>query len=108
MGGTSFGQSMGWQPQQKQQSSTLGNILGGAMTGIGALKGLFSDERLKEDIEKVGKTYDGQNIYSYRYKGGGPKMLGLMAQEVMKKKPEAVERDPESGFLMVDYEKATS
>jgi hypothetical protein len=109
MGGTSFGQSMGWQPQQKQQSSTLGNILGGAMTGLGALKSFLpSDQRLKEDIEPVGKTYDGQQIYSYRYKGGGPKMLGLMAQEVMKKKPEAVERDPESGFLMVDYEKATS
>ena len=108
MGGTSFGQSMGWQPQQKQQSSTLGNILGGAMTGLGALKSIFSDERLKEDIKPVGKTYDGQQIYSYRYKGGGPKMLGLMAQEVRKKKPEAVARDPESGFLMVDYEKATS
>lgn len=115
LGGTSWGQSYG--QTQTQQPGGIGNILGSVLGGIGGLgniakaggfAALFSDERLKEDIRKVGKTDDGQNIYSYRYKAGGPKMLGLMAQEVMRKKPEAVMRDPDSGYLMVDYGKATA
>ena len=51
---------------------------------------MASDRRVKTDIKKVGKTDDGQQIYSYRYKSGGPIQMGLMADEVKKKKPEAV------------------
>jgi hypothetical protein len=52
-----------------------------------------------------GKTDDGQNIYSYKYKGGKHLHLGLMAQEVEKKTPEAVVTLP-SGLKAVDYSKA--
>lgn len=77
------------------QTGALGGLFGSAMS-------LFSDERLKEDIEPVGETYEGQTIYKYRYKDGGPTQMGVMAQE---SDPEAVSVDPFSGFLMVDYDK---
>jgi hypothetical protein len=90
--------------QNIARSNAINGSLGSAIGGLGGLFS-FSDKRLKEDISKVGKTKDGQNIYSYRYKTGGPIQLGLMAQEVEKKKPEAVATHS-SGFKMVDYSKA--
>ena len=65
----------------------------------------FSDERLKENIQPVGKTDDGLTIATYNYKGTDKPQLGLIAQEVAIKKPEAVRRHG-SGFLMIDYGKA--
>ncbi|TMJ37875.1 MAG: tail fiber domain-containing protein [Alphaproteobacteria bacterium] len=92
--------------QAKQQG--LNDLIGG-LFGVGAafagnpsLK--FSDRRLKTDIEKVGKTNDGQNIYSYRYKGGKGMHLGMLAQEVQKRTPEAVV--DVAGFKAIDYRKA--
>jgi len=64
----------------------------------------FSDARLKDNIRPVGKTYDGQNIYSYDM-GDGRTQMGLMAQEVMDRKPEAVGQ--RNGFLTLDYDRAT-
>lgn len=87
---------------QQQQAS-----LGGLFSGVGSMFAAFSDRRVKEDVEKVGKTDDGQPIYAFRYKGGGPMQLGLMAQDVEKKKPEAVMEGP-GGIKMVDYKKALS
>ena len=78
------------------------NLLGG---GISALTSLFSDERLKEDIEPVGELYDGTNIYRYRYKGDAVPRIGVMAQEVEKTHPESVHEI--GGFKAVDYGAAT-
>lgn len=67
----------------------------------------LSDERAKTDIEKVGRA-NGLNLYEYRYidePDDAPKRLGLLAQEVKKKKPSAVKKTP-SGLLAVNYEKA--
>lgn len=86
----------------QQQMSGWNNIAGGVL-GLGANL-LMSDKRTKKDIKKVGKTNDGQNIYSFRYKTGGPIQMGLMAQEVEKKKPDAVTNV--GGIKMVDYGKA--
>lgn len=59
----------------------------------------FSDRRLKRDIELEGQI-QGVNVYSYEYVWGGPRQLGVMAQEVpWASAPHA------SGFLMVDYSK---
>lgn len=95
--------------QQKQDN--FNKMLGGMFGIAGAAAGnpemaklMFSDRRLKTDIEKVGKTDDGQNIYSYRYRGDKRMHLGLMAQEVEKKTPEAVV--DVGGFKAVDYSKA--
>ncbi|MDG4675663.1 hypothetical protein P9A16_31680 [Shinella sp. 838] len=75
--------------------------------GLGSafLGGMFpSDERLKTDKKKMGETPDGIGVYQYRFKGSPMMQLGVMAQEVKKKKPEAVARHP-AGYLMVDYDK---
>lgn len=87
---------------QTPANDPLMNILGGTMSGLGLL---FSDERLKENIEKVGMLDDGQNVYSYNYKGDSTPQLGLIAQEVLEHVPEAVH--DVGGLLAVDYSLAT-
>jgi len=64
----------------------------------------MSDARLKDNIRPVGETYDGQNIYAYDM-GDGRTRIGLMAQEVMKRHPEAV--GERNGYLTLDYDRAT-
>jgi len=82
------------------------NVLGqafGTALAIGSLP--FSDKRLKEDISEIGETFDGQPIYSFKYKGDDKTQIGLMAQDVEKKHPEAV--GLAGGYKTVDYAKAT-
>lgn len=84
-----------------------GGAAGAVTAGIGLATKLFglSDERLKEDIEQVGETFDGQPIYRYRFKGSPKTEIGLMAQEVEDVHPEAVGNF--GGIKMVDYRGAT-
>jgi hypothetical protein len=89
----------------------LGSSLFGALnTPIAAgsvLGSIFSDERLKEDIEPVGELYDGSAIFRYRYKGDPTETthIGVMAQDVAETNPDAV--TDIGGFLAVNYRKAT-
>lgn len=78
------------------------------LAGMGTLFSMLpmSDERVKEDMEPVGKTFDGQTIYKYRLKGDGVTQIGLSAQEVEKRTPEAVGKD-NHGIRHVDYDAAT-
>lgn len=85
-----------YQAESQAASAGMGGLFGLLGTGLS----LFSDERLKMNIRRVGSTDEGTPIYTYRYKWGGPTMMGVMAQDV----PEAAEVDP-SGFLRVDYAK---
>lgn len=85
--------------------SSLANAFGGGGAGKGINGMTFSDERLKEDIEPVGELYDGQGIYRYRYIGDPTPRIGLMAQEVEQRNPEAVAEI--GGFKAVDYRAAT-
>jgi hypothetical protein len=82
---------------------------GQAATGslIGGLGGLFalSDPKAKTDKDKIGETEDGMGIYSYRYKGSPETKIGLMADEVKRRKPKAV-RTGADGLMRVDYKKA--
>ena len=75
-----------------------------AMIGaLGSIASAFiSDERLKENIEKVG-SYKGLNLYKYNYLWSPTKWIGFMAQEVEKIIPEAVFHV--NGFKVVDYGK---
>ncbi len=117
------GQSTGQSTQDTTQSkSLLSNILGGisgaaglsgALGGSAGLSSIlgslgpllaFSDERVKEDIEPVGETHDGQQLYSYRYIGDSEPRVGLLAQEVEKRDPAAVV--DLGGVLAVDYNRA--
>jgi len=68
----------------------------------GTVAKIFSDERLKTDVVKLGVRSDGLGVYLYRYLWSPARFIGVMAQEVLKVKPSAVHRD-RSGFLMVDY-----
>lgn len=88
---------------QKQQStggspSTLGSIA----SAVGGIASIFSDCRLKRDIERVGEFPDGLGIYTYRYVMGTKRVLGVMADEVAKLRPWAL--GPErAGYATVNY-----
>lgn len=73
--------------------------------GVGGGPGRFSDERLKSDIRRVGTTDDGLPVYVYRM-GDGPTQMGVMAQEVEEREPEAVSTHT-SGYKMVDYDRVS-
>lgn len=87
-----------------QASANIFNALGSAAS-LGA--SIFSDERLKEDIEPVGELYDGTGVYRYRYLWDDPDMrrIGVMAQEVEQTRPDAVREI--GGYKAVDYGDAT-
>jgi hypothetical protein len=81
---------------------------GGGQGGGGSIAGMakfFSDRRLKEDVEQVGTLFDGTPVYRYRYIGQPAFQIGLMAQDVERETPEAVEEI--NGFKAVDYKLAT-
>jgi hypothetical protein len=78
-----------------------------AALGLGTSLLTMSDERSKDNMEPIGKTFDGQNIYKFNYKGDPKTNIGLSAQEVEKRNPNAVHKT-EGGLRMVDYADATS
>jgi hypothetical protein len=88
-----------WQAEEQGRNQLLGGLMGGAST-LGAAW-LRSDKDLKENIEKVG-TLKGHGLYEYNFKGEDEKQIGVMAQEVKKKRPDAVKKS-EDGTLMVNY-----
>jgi hypothetical protein len=103
--------------QQQSYPFQVDQFLANIAEGTGALSGstttttqpggFFSDKRLKHDIKKIGETFDHQDIYSYKMHGDNRTHIGLMAQEVEKKKPRAVGVDGRSGYKIVDYGLAT-
>ena len=85
------------------QANPMSQAIGMGITGLAAYQGYQdakSDVRLKEDIELVGQSPSGTNIYSFKYKDKEGKYEGVMAQEV----PWASHVDKE-GYLRVDYSK---
>lgn len=62
----------------------------------------LSDRRLKTDIRRVGTSNNGTPLYTYRFKGDPEPRFGVMAQEVLERKPDAVVLHP-SGYLAVNY-----
>ncbi|NBR32731.1 MAG: tail fiber domain-containing protein, partial [Sphingomonadaceae bacterium] len=101
--------------QQQSYPFQVAQFLANIAMGTGALSGSttqtnqamggFSDKRLKENVKPVGKTFDGQTIYSYNFKGDPQTEIGLIAQEVEKRHPEAV--GLAGGYKTVRYDKAT-
>lgn len=81
------------------QSQSAGGM--GVLSGIAGIASLFSDRRLKEDIERIGMLDNGLPIYRFRYRGGEQVHIGVMAQDVARVKPEAVSE--RHGHLAVDY-----
>jgi len=79
--------------------------LSGSTTTTQQPGGFFSDKRLKHDIKKIGETFDAQDIYSYKMHGDPRTHIGLIAQKVEKKHPDAV--GLAAGYKTVDYGRAT-
>lgn len=100
-----------YQSQNQNYDATLGGLFGigssalGAIGKAGGIGSLFSDRRLKTDIEQVGTLDNGLPVYRFRYKAGGPIQIGLMAQDVEKVAPDAVH--DVGGFKTVNYAIAT-
>jgi len=100
-------QMQGYNAQQQQSGAQMGGMfglagtLGGAALKYGGGAALFSDRRLKQEIERVGTLDNGLPVYLYRYKSGGPMQIGVMADEVEHVHPEAVREI--AGFKAVDY-----
>lgn len=67
---------------------------------------LFSDARVKENVQTVGIDGHGRRWVAYTYKGekpGAAKRLGVIAQEILQTDPHAVSQDPATGLYLVDY-----
>jgi len=79
--------------------SNIGSIAG-KVGNFFSGSGIFSDNRLKQDIKLIGKSPAGVNIYEFKYKHTSGTWQGVMAQEV----PWASTMT-DTGFYMVDYSK---
>ena len=78
----------------KKVVKKAGNVVKSAISKV------FSDIRLKTNIEFIGKSPSNINIYRFSYIGNPTKYVGVMAHEV----PWASEKHS-NGYLMVDYDK---
>ena len=68
----------------------------------GMIRGLFSDIRLKEKIQKTGVSASGIPIYEFNYIGSNSRYSGAMAQDLLEINPSAVTMDS-SGYYKVNY-----
>ena len=84
----------------RQQASS--GFMGGLMELGGALGGaaIMSDIKSKTNIKRIGK-YKGHNLYSYNYIDRVGDWIGVMAQEIEKVIPEAVQEI--NGMKHVNY-----
>ena len=93
----------GWdQNMYQQKMGSYNNMMGGLMQlgGSAAMAVGMSDRRLKSNIVKIGDHPLGIGIYEYDI--FNRREVGVMAQEVLTVKPEAVLQHP-SGYMMVNY-----
>tara|TARA_R110000824_G_scaffold168569_2_gene345526 strand:+ start:742 stop:4236 length:3495 start_codon:yes stop_codon:yes gene_type:complete len=82
-----------------RQPDRFGQILGAA-TSLGGAAIQASDVRVKDNIKYAG-TKNGLNFYEFNYLGSDNRYRGVMAQEVMKERPDAVES--RNGIYWVNY-----
>lgn len=88
-----------------QKSTSTGgspSTIGSIASTVGGIASIFSDRRLKTDIEKIGEEADGLGIYLFRYFGHARRVAGVMADEVAALRPWAL--GPRVvGFATVNY-----
>lgn len=100
------------QQDYQSQLQNYGNTMSGlfsipsALLGGWARSGFPSDIRLKTDVAVVGHLRDGTPVHRFRYKGESRMQIGLIAQDILVTKPDAVFKG-DDGFFRVDYERAT-
>lgn len=82
------------------KSAGIGSLVGGALS-IASI--FLSDERLKQDLTLIGVGDDGISEYAFRFIGQPEVWTGVLAQDVLNHRPEAVSMDRGTGYLCVDY-----
>jgi len=82
-------------------SNPGGGNPGGAGSGA---NNPYSDSRLKTNIEYVGLE-NNLKTYNFNYVWDSKKYKGVMAQDILKSHPNAVEVDKSSGYYRVNYDK---
>lgn len=88
-----------------QKSTSTGgrpSTAGSIASTVGGIASIFSDRRLKRDIEHVGEFSDGLGIYAYRYAMGVKRVFGVMADEVAHLRPWAL-GPIKAGYATVNY-----
>lgn len=110
-GKTTTGVSQSVTPNQNTSNPWLTGL--GAAASIGSM--FFSDPKVKKDIKKIGETENDLGVYKFKYKKSFmgremPEQVGLMADEVERKIPDAVAKVKVGGktVKVVDYGKAMS
>lgn len=95
-----------YQNRMNSSGGLMGGLFGlaGSLGGAAIKAGAFSDARVKENIERVGTLDNGLPVYAYNYVWGGPRHIGVMAQDVEGLHPEAVFEV--GGIKAVDYGRA--
>jgi hypothetical protein len=83
--------------------SALSLAAKGAAGGSSGFGAIVSDRRLKRDVMRIGQRADGLPLYAFRYLWDRAVRFGVMAQDVLKVKPEAVILHP-TGFMLVNAE----
>ena len=76
------------------------NFMNGLFS-VGSAALMASDRRLKHNIKRIGKSIGGLPLYTFRYVWGGPVRVGVMAQDVLKVRPDAVLKI--GGYYAVNY-----
>jgi hypothetical protein len=103
-GGTTTSAEPYYQPSVWSQLAGLGIGAAGALSGLGwAPLAAASDIRVKTDVTKIGELPEGTNVYSFKYVGSPTTEIGVVAQEIEDRYPEAVSEF--SGVKIVDYGK---
>lgn len=125
MGGTQTGTASGGATGPSRGQSMLGGAASGAAigttimpgwgtaigAGVGAIAGAFSDATLKDRVKIIGKTKSGDAVYDWDWnqrakkKGLKGKSSGVLAQNVLKDKPQAIGK--RGGALTVDYDQTS-
>tara|TARA_R100001509_G_scaffold143883_1_gene99954 strand:- start:2153 stop:3343 length:1191 start_codon:yes stop_codon:yes gene_type:complete len=108
MGSGLFGQTT---TQNQSNNASFLDQASSAATTAAALAGLFSDQRLKKNITKIGVHKNGLNIYSWDWNETARSFddellgseFGFIAQEAQQVYPEHVHKHS-SGYLMLDYD----
>jgi hypothetical protein len=109
--GTSTASETSFDPMKLLGSGGLGSLgslgsgLGSLASGLAPLFGLLSDMRVKDNVAPIGILFDGTPVYSFNYVGDRTPRMGLIAQDVERRRPDAVNQI--GGVKTVDYGKAT-
>ena len=108
LGSGLFGQT---ETQTQSNNPSFLDQASSAATTAAALAGLFSDQRLKQNITKIGVHKNGLNIYSWDWNETARSFddellgseFGFIAQEAQQVYPKHVHKHS-SGYLMLNYD----